>query len=229
MRSVRRVLGVLGLTMWWAVGCGGSESDGLYGGGSGTGGSAGGSTCQAGVDCSGCSGCFALCQCGGTDPSTCLAQCADAGAPGGAGGASGTGGAPPTGGASGGGALGGAAGTGGGGGTSGVGATGGTGATGGGGPTCGGQPCPPATGGFLPGCCAASDQCGYDLTSFGAPGCVEKNQPGVQSSACPALDTGQGFVLPGCCRPNGVCGFLDQFLGLGCVDPTQFGAPPESC
>ena len=36
----------------------------------------------------------------------------------------------------------------------------------------------------------------------------------------------QGFTLQGCCRPDGLCGAMDTFLGLGCVNPADFGLPP---
>jgi len=59
---------------------------------------------------------------------------------------------------------------------------------------------------------------------IGGGQCVEGGQPGEPSSQCKGISQG-GFTLAGCCKPDGTCGVLDTFLGLGCVDPAQFGGP----
>jgi hypothetical protein len=59
--------------------------------------------------------------------------------------------------------------------------------------------------------------------------CIEANQAGTSDPTCPDI-TLQGVPLDGCCKPNGNCGVLDTFLGLGCVDPSQFtGGTPVKC
>ncbi len=138
------------------------------------------------------------------------------------------------------------------------------GGSGGVGPTeeCGADTCEPY--GFnvmgyldvnMPACCAGAgkDKCGLNvdqLSSFvkGISGCMELDQPGAPSAACPdkLLNmAGQSVPLPGCCRPTGTCGVevnVGELAGsfgappgadFGCVDKAPFlepGDPPvESC
>jgi hypothetical protein len=95
-----------------------------------------------------------------------------------------------------------------------------------GGVVCGGVVCPPPSLpiGQVDSCCAG-DKCGLTSSFLGGQ-CVELGQAGVADPTCPQ-QTFQGIPLSGCCKPTGVCGVLDTFLGLGCVDPSQFGGPPS--
>ncbi len=100
----------------------------------------------------------------------------------------------------------------------------GGGGAGGGGGQCVPDQCPPAqVGNFATPCCAGN-ACGLSVSLLG-PECIERDQPGSPDPDCPDQQL-MGFPLQGCCKPNRQCGVLDSFLGLGCVDPAQFGAPP---
>ncbi|MFO0570052.1 MAG: hypothetical protein U0263_30695 [Polyangiaceae bacterium] len=103
---------------------------------------------------------------------------------------------------------------------------GGSGNVAGTGVVCGGQLCtPPSTPiGQVDSCCVG-DKCGITSSLIGSV-CVELGQPGKPDPTCPAQSI-QGIPLQGCCKPNGICGVLDTFIGVGCVDPSQFGGPPS--
>jgi len=104
-------------------------------------------------------------------------------------------------------------------------------------------------------CCLADDKCGSSLklTAYmptlgtvvmSGPNCLEQNQPGTQSAACPKFfelfftgveDAGAYYEVdagsfsaqsmgelnaldfPGCCRFDGYCGFYVPELGLNCA------------
>ncbi len=137
-------------------------------------------------------------------------------------GGGGSGGAGATGGIGGGIIDGGAGGVGGGvdGGSGGI-VTGGAG--GGGGVVCGGVTCEPPSAPIQVDSCCAGDKCGLSSSLIGGQ-CIELGQPGDIDGSCPDQNF-QGLPLQGCCKPNGNCGVFDSFLGLGCVDPSQFGGP----
>jgi hypothetical protein len=106
---------------------------------------------------------------------------------------------------------------------------------------------------FIDPCCTAgANTCGVDsgfLTLLGVDlkgACLPKDQPGELDSGCPSSSRAsvpfneqmvgvEGFK--GCCRPNNTCGFLVDAVttdlgvftspGLGCVDPSAFGAPSD--
>ncbi len=124
--------------------------------------------------------------------------------------------------------MGGVAGTSGGGGTGNV---AGTGASGGTGPVvCGGKVCPPPSVpiGQVDSCCAGS-KCGISSSMIGVGTCIELGQAGKLDPTCPPQSI-QGLTLQGCCKPTGMCGVMDTFIGVGCVDPTQFGVgTPTKC
>ncbi len=217
-----RALATLALGCGGVVACGSADDGGLTG--AAAGGAGGAATC-AGLSC------YDACLCEGGEPTPCLDQCANAGGSGqggsGAGGSgaggSGAGGSGAQGGSGAGGSGAGGSGAGGSGAQGGSGA-GGSGA-GGSGNSCDPGQCPSAQG-YVKGCCAASDRCGLDLSGFvQGGGCVESNQPGTRDDSCPATNI-YGQQIPGCCRADNTCGYLDSFLGLGCVSPTDFGAPP---
>jgi hypothetical protein len=101
---------------------------------------------------------------------------------------------------------------------------GGSGGSSGTGVVCGGQVCEPPSAPIPVDSCCVGDKCGLSSDLIGGQ-CIELGQPGTVGGGCPDQNF-QGFPLEGCCKPNGNCGVMDTFLGLGCVDPSEFGGPP---
>jgi hypothetical protein len=78
-------------------------------------------------------------------------------------------------------------------------------------------------------CCTVADdvtavraveagKCGVDMTSFGFPGCTQRDQPGVLDEACPPVEFPPGAPpMPGCCTASGHCGAMETFMGFGCT------------
>jgi len=92
-------------------------------------------------------------------------------------------------------------------------------------------------------CCTADSKCGASakITTY-TPGiglmviiattCTERDQPGIESEACPKFfeafeavledagpmnwDSLESLDFAGCCRSDGTCGFLVSLAGLGC-------------
>ena len=61
-------------------------------------------------------------------------------------------------------------------------------------------------------------KCGVDMTSFGFPGCTQRDQPGVLDEACPPVEFPPGAPpMPGCCTAAGHCGAMETFMGFGCT------------
>jgi hypothetical protein len=60
-------------------------------------------------------------------------------------------------------------------------------------------------------------KCGADLSSFGFPGCTQRDQPGTIDPACPAVEFPPGAPpMQGCCTASGHCGAMETFIGFGC-------------
>jgi hypothetical protein len=93
-------------------------------------------------------------------------------------------------------------------------------------------------------CCTADNKCGASakITAY-TPGiglmvivattCTERDQPGIESEACPKFfetfesviedagpmnwDSLESLDFAGCCRSDGTCGYLVSMTGLGCA------------
>jgi hypothetical protein len=77
-------------------------------------------------------------------------------------------------------------------------------------------------------CCTTTDdvtavravepgKCGADLSSFGFPGCTQRDQPGTIDPACPPVEFPPGAPpMQGCCTASGHCGAMETFIGFGC-------------
>lgn len=62
------------------------------------------------------------------------------------------------------------------------------------------------------------DKCGIDMSSFGFPGCTQRDQPGTLDDACPPVEFPPGAPpMAGCCTAAGVCGAMETFMGFGCT------------
>jgi hypothetical protein len=60
-------------------------------------------------------------------------------------------------------------------------------------------------------------KCGIDMTSFGFPGCTQRDQPGVLDEACPSVEFPPGAPpMAGCCTASGHCAAMETFMGFGC-------------
>lgn len=106
------------------------------------------------------------------------------------------------------------------------------GGTGGAGLTCGGVQCETPTAPIQVDSCCAGDngeKCGISSDLIGGQ-CIALGQEGTIDDTCPDQNI-QGLPLQGCCKPTGNCGVFDSFLGLGCVDPSEFGLgqPGQKC
>jgi hypothetical protein len=99
----------------------------------------------------------------------------------------------------------------------------------------GALPIPPGlldgfTAGLLQGCCTEADMaCGVQSDTFlGGVGCLEREQPGTPSEACPDIDItinvmvlSLPLTLQGCCRSeDNLCGLDLGLLGVGCLELT---------
>lgn len=61
-------------------------------------------------------------------------------------------------------------------------------------------------------------KCGVDMTSFGFPGCTQRDQPGTLDAACPPVEFMPGTPpMQGCCTASGHCGAMETFMGFGCT------------